>query len=39
MVEWLLVLAVGSVSDGSSAKHSIIFLKMPKASHIKIIIF
>ena len=30
-------LAVGSLSDGSSAKHSAIFFKMPKANHIKII--
>ena len=30
-------LAVGSLSDGSSAKHSAIFFKMSKANHIKII--
>ena len=33
------VLAVGSASDGSSAKHSTIFLEMPKANHIKIVTF
>ena len=33
------VLAVGSASDGSSAKHSAIFLKMLKVNHIKIVIF
>ena len=32
-------LAVGSASDGNSAKHCAIFSKMPKANHIKILIF
>ena len=33
------VLAVGSASGRSNTKHGIIFLKMPKLNHIKIVIF
>ena len=33
------VLAVGSVSHGSSAKRSFIFLKMSKPNHVKNVIF
>ena len=35
----LFLLCVGSALDRSSAKRSVLFLKMPKANHIKIAIF